>query len=346
MKAALVEAWSHKPAWWWLLVPIASLYAGAVRCRSWLYSAGVLASQRLPVPVIVVGNVLAGGTGKTPVVMTLVEHLRQNHWNVGVVSRGYGRRTQGVLEVTTDRPAQDVGDEPFLIHEKLGVPVFVGSDRVQAARALLQRYPQTEIIVSDDGAQHLRLHRDLEVLVFDQRRLGNGWLLPAGPLRTRWPSPPVARTGQTKASRLLVSSEQPPPAGMFGVQRRLAEFGINQLGQEVPLGAVRESGVPCIAVAGIAAPGHFFSMLVAQGLELAQTHALPDHFDFSQWNPQLPSAHWLLCTEKDVSKLRQRHPQAVAVPLQVTLEHSFWEALDTQLAQLRERYPRAGNATV
>ena len=152
--------------------------------------AGPLEDQppaRADVPVIVVGNVSAGGAGKTPVTLALLEHLRARGWHPGVVSRGYGRRTTDCREVRSDSLALDVGDEPLLIARRAQVPVFVARQRMQAVQALRQAHPRINLIVCDDGLQHLALARDVEICVFNDEGVGNGWLLPAGPLREPWP---------------------------------------------------------------------------------------------------------------------------------------------------------------
>jgi tetraacyldisaccharide 4'-kinase len=162
--------------------------------RRGLYRVGIFKSERVPAAVVVVGNVLAGGVGKTPVVMALVRHFQSKGMAVGVVSRGYGRNTQGCREVTATSTPADMGDEPVLIKRRTGAAVFVASSRVDAARALLAQYPKTQVIVGDDGLQHYALQRDVEICVFDDRGVGNGFMLPAGPLRE------PAKAGQPRTS--------------------------------------------------------------------------------------------------------------------------------------------------
>ena len=280
-------------------------------------------STRLPVRVIVVGNVVAGGAGKTPVTQAIVEHLKQRQLEVGIVSRGHGRQSQQVLSVHPDSLASEVGDEPLLLARSTDVPVFVGAQRADAARALLAQHPDTDIIVCDDGLQHLALARDLEVLVMDERDIGNGWLLPAGPLREPWPR---------KADLLLHSGVRPAqaPALSFTMKRHLASNAVNASGQKTPLSALLNR--PVHALAGIARPDAFFDMLRQQGLQLASTQAWPDHANFSHWRPPAEDAI-VLCTEKDAVKLWPQHPQVLAVPLQLDLPTAFTQALDHLLAQ-------------
>ena len=166
-----------------LLWPLAQCYGVLVRLRRGLYRRGVLRSERFRVPVVVVGNVIAGGAGKTPLVIALVRHLQAQRVAVGVVSRGYGRTASDCMEVTPTASPSQTGDEPALIHRLTGAPVFVARQRTQALRALLAAHPETTVVICDDGLQHYALQRDLEIAAFDDRGTGNGWLLPAGPLR-------------------------------------------------------------------------------------------------------------------------------------------------------------------
>lgn len=174
LQRVLMQAWRQRGVLAWLLWPLSVLLGLLVRLRQGLYLSGFLARQRVPVPVIVVGNVVAGGAGKTPVVMALTRHLQARGLHPGVISRGHGRHTRDCREVHADSPALEVGDEPALIKRSTRVPVFVAARRIDAARALLARYPQTDVLLSDDGLQHYALARDIEVCVFDNRGVGNG----------------------------------------------------------------------------------------------------------------------------------------------------------------------------
>ena len=273
----LQRAWLHRGALACLLWPLSMLYAALFALRRWLYRRGWLQTGHVPVPVIVIGNVIAGGAGKTPVVMAVVRHLQARGLRAGVVSRGYGRRTDDCREVLGESDPQDVGDEPALIHRATGAPVFVARRRIDAARALLARHPAVQVIVSDDGLQHLALGRDIEVCVFDDRGVGNGWRLPAGPLRERWPR---------SCDLVLHSGAHPAFEGGYTATRGLADDAVASDGQRVPLDVL--AAKPVIALAAIARPQAFFDMLRAQGFVLAQTIALPDHFDFAGW--QRPAA--------------------------------------------------------
>ncbi|MDD3934776.1 tetraacyldisaccharide 4'-kinase [Rhodoferax sp.] len=319
----LTRAWLQRGWLAWLLWPLSVLYGLLVRLRKTLYSLGWLASERLPVPVLVVGNVVAGGAGKTPVVMAIVRHLQSRGIQVGVISRGYGRRSQECLEVLPDSPVADVGDEPALIQRRTSAPVFVAARRVDAARALLDNYPHIQVLVCDDGLQHLRLQRDLEIGVFDDRGVGNGFLLPAGPLREPWPRP---------LDLLLHTGQQPAFAG-FRARRTLASHALRADGSRVAL-ADLVPGKPLLALAAIAQPEAFFSMLRAQGLPLADTIALPDHHDFSQWAGNADGVYTVLCTEKDAVKLWKKEPHVLAVPLNFEPAPAFWDVFDQRVKQL------------
>ncbi|MBU3711195.1 MAG: tetraacyldisaccharide 4'-kinase [Limnohabitans sp.] len=327
--AFLRQAWQARTLLTWLLWPLSLLLRLAVACRRTLYACGLLASHRLPVPVVVVGNVLLGGVGKTPVVMALTEHLQARGWRVGVISRGYGRRGHEVHEVTVDSTPQDAGDEALLIARRCQVPVVVGADRPAAARWLLQRHPETDVILSDDGLQHLALAHDLALCVFDERGLGNGWLFPAGPLREPWPRPRQVPQWLLYSVPEATLAVRRPEGQAFVLERRLAEFAYNASGDQRSLSHWQTH--PCHALAAIAKPEAFFNMLKQQGVQLCDTLALPDHDPLTSVPACLDDGSDWLCTEKDASKLWQAHPQAWAVPLEVTLPAELLAELETAL---------------
>lgn len=266
--------------------------------------------------VIVVGNVVVGGAGKTPTTVALVQHLKSLGLRVGVVSRGHGRHAQDIRPVQADSIASQVGDEPLLIWRHTEVPVWVGAQRLETARRLLQSHPDTQVIICDDGLQHLALQRDLEICLMDDRGTGNGWLLPAGPLREPWPR---------AVDLLLYTHGQRPGTAGFCAQRCLANHAINGRGERRALSDL--SLTPVDVVAGLARPQTFFDMLRTHQLTLADTYALPDHDSFAQWT-STTSGRPLLCTEKDAVKLWAHQPDAWAVPMQIVPETTFWQALD------------------
>lgn len=320
---ALTDAWTHRGLLAWVLWPLSLVFGALTALRRGLYQTGVFKIQRVPVPVIVVGNVVAGGSGKTPVVMALVQHLQARGWRPGVVSRGYGRKTLDCREVHRDSPISEVGDEPALIQRTTLAPVFVATRRIDAARALLASYPDTQIIVCDDGLQHLALHRDVQICVFDDRGCGNGFLLPAGPLRESWPRP---------VDLVLHTGAHPAFAG-FRAQRALADHARTIDGQEIPLAHLNQPNAkPLLAVAGIAKPEEFFAMLRAKGLTLAHTLALPDHYDFNSWLRNDYGTYTVICTEKDAVKLWHQQADALAIPLVFTPDPVLMSQLDFLLS--------------
>ena len=187
MAQRLQRAWLTRGALAYALLPLALLFLAVTAVRRRLYRIGWLRTHHVSAAVVVVGNLVAGGAGKTPTVIAIVAALRRHGYTPGIVSRGYGVAIEGVLDVTPDLPATRCGDEPLLLHLRTGAPVVVGRDRVAAARHLLRQHPAVDVIVSDDGLQHLALARNVQVIVFDERGAGNGWLLPAGPLREPLP---------------------------------------------------------------------------------------------------------------------------------------------------------------
>ncbi len=316
----LPRVWLGRGLAAWLLRPLSWLYGALLGLRRLAYRQGWRESVHPGIPVIVVGNVVAGGAGKTPTTIALVQHLQSLGIAAGVVSRGHGRSDTEVRAVEAGSPPAEVGDEPLLIWQRTGAPVWVGRSRVQAAAALRRVHPEVRVLVCDDGLQHLALQRDLEICVMDERGPGNGWLLPAGPLREPWP----------RAVDLLLYTDGVARTGAFAARRQLAPDARNGRGERRALAAFQGTAVD--AVAGLARPEAFFEMLRATGLTLAETWPLPDHDDFAGWTPTR-SGRPLLCTEKDAAKLWARQPEAWAVPLQLTPEPAFWQALDAWLRQ-------------
>lgn len=334
LEKALLRAWTGRGPIACALFPLSLLYRGLVAVRWWLYHWGIQSSPRLTVPVVVVGNAIAGGAGKTPTVLALVSHWQAQGLHVGVVSRGYGRSADECQEVLPDSAPDEVGDEPLLLRRKTGAPVFVGRNRHAAATALLARHPHTQLIVCDDGLQHYALYRDLEVCVFDARGTGNGWLLPAGPLRQPWPRRALAAVGQDDA-RLLVLKTGPSAVTGWQAQRMLADHAVDAQGRTVPfVQLLAPSAPPLLAVAGIAQPEVFFTMLRATGLPIAQTLALPDHYDFDSFSRNVDEGYQVICTEKDAVKLWKSVPNALAIPLLQTLPTDFYTHLDRCLCPL------------
>lgn len=325
----LQHTWQQRGLAAWMLWPLSLAYAALVLARRALYQCHLLRSEHPGRPVVVIGNVIAGGAGKTPVVIALARHLQSRGLRPGVISRGYGRESRECIAVTADSSPREVGDEPALVGRSCpGVPVFVASRRIDAAKALLSQHPGTNVILCDDGLQHLALRRDIEVCVFNADGIGNGFLLPAGPLREPWPR------GVDFILHAAPGLPRAPGAPAFEVRRQLASWAVRADGTRVPLDELKQR--PVHALAGIARPDVFFQMLRDSGLTLAHTEALPDHYEFADWAPSADTGYAVVCTEKDAIKLWQRHPHALAVPLMVEIEASFFQALDDRLNAIRQ----------
>lgn len=311
------------------LWPLSLLYrAGAALDRR--HQQAAAQGVRLPTPVLVVGNLIVGGAGKTPTVIALAQRLREAGFTPGVVSRGYGRADETLRAVTRDSSAAEVGDEPLLMHLRSGAPVWVGRDRVAAARALCEAHPEVDLLLSDDGLQHRRLPRAAELVLFDDRGAGNGHLLPAGPLREPLPA-------QWPAHTLALFNAARPPVALPGhlARRRLAgatlleDWWQGAAPRLERLHALRGRTVP--AAAGMAHPQRFFDMLRAEGLQV-QGQPLPDHHDFAAlpWDPRTAD---VLVTEKDAVKLRPGRAGSTRVWV-VTLDFDLPDELVGRLASL------------
>lgn len=283
------------------LKPLSAVYAALVGTRNTAYRTGLLSSRTPALPVVVVGNLVVGGAGKTPTVIALVAALRQLGWHPGIVSRGYGRSSDALAAVHPHSLPTEVGDEPLLMHLRTQAPVMVGRDRVAAVRALREAHPDVDIVVSDDGLQHRRLARVLQVIVFDDRGVGNGSLLPAGPLRERLP----AEVPDHSVVLYNAAAPSTPLPGAVATRRLagavpLADWWHGAAPSASTLHALR--GRAALACAGMAHPERFFAMLEHEGLRFDRL-PLPDHFDFSRL-PWPASAQDVLVTEKDAVKLR------------------------------------------
>lgn len=283
------------PALWLLsplLWPLSLLFRtlAAIRRR-------YLTRTRLPVPVIVVGNLVAGGAGKTPLTLCLAQALRQRGWRPGIVSRGYGGKATAPRAVLPGALAVDVGDEPILLASRSGVPVWVCRDRVAAGRALLAAHADVDVLLCDDGLQHYRLARDIELAVFDRRGAGNGYCLPFGPLRE-----PLARLAAVDAligndfdaSTLAKGRPHFTMQLRPGAFRRLDDPAVTCAADDL-------AGRPLHALAGIGDPGRFFRTLAGLGLRFVE-HPFPDHHVYVAGDLAFGPQAVLLMTEKDAVK--------------------------------------------
>jgi tetraacyldisaccharide 4'-kinase len=295
-ESALVQAWYRSAPWLWLLRPLEFLFRTLTACRRLLYQWGVLSQYKSPVPLIVVGNITVGGTGKTPVVLALIEHLQSQGIRPGMVSRGYGSTAgAGAFPHTVGEhsTARDCGDEALLIYGRTGCPCVVGPDRCAAVQQLLAQFG-VDVILSDDGLQHYAMGRDMEIAVLDhQRGIGNGFCLPAGPLRE-----PASRLKRVDFS--LVRGSDKPDRGVGYQAVSLVELNT---GRECSVGP--ESLQQQVhALAGIGQPRQFFDMLRAHGFEIHE-HSYPDHYLYSADELALLSDKPVIMTEKDAVKCRQ-----------------------------------------
>ena len=337
--SARVEALAAR-LWWQappsplarLLQPLSCLYLGLVRLHDRLQPV----PQKLPVPVLVVGNCVVGGAGKTPTVIALVQAFQAAGHRPGVISRGHGRSAGGSdgpdetpHEVLLSDSAALAGDEPLLIRRRCQVPVFVGLRRDQVGRALCAAHPQVDLLISDDGLQHRALARDAELMVFDERGIGNGLLLPAGPLR----EPLAAAQGrQVLYTSGHASTALPGTLALRSIDEAwpLQAWHEGAASAALPLSSL--AGRPLLAVAGLAAPEKFFGMLAGQGLSF-QPCPLPDHHPYLTL-PWPPETSDVITTEKDAVKLVGHALGATrvwVVPLDLALPHGLVAQLINQL---------------
>ena len=310
LHAILERHWqSPNPILRLLLRPLAILFGKIAARRRARYLAGSLKSEKLPIPVVIVGNIHAGGTGKTPITAALAAALQARGIAVGIVSRGYGRSLKTPHVLTARSTAAEAGDEPLLLYRRTQAPTAVARRRIEAARALLAAHPSLQIIIADDGLQHYALARDLEICIFPaadavRRDLD---VLPNGGLRE-----PIARLRDVNA---IVFSQAAPaiaPAAQqhFRLPERIALFTSQvaatapycyaQPSEKLDIGSLKPHA-RCIAIAAIARPQRFFDSLTALGIPLAHTIALPDHAALDR--TALPAADYIFVTEKDAAKL-------------------------------------------
>lgn len=330
MRDWLQRQWYCLSLWHLLLWPLSLIFRLLVAVRRGLYRLGVLSSVRLPVPVVVVGNITVGGTGKTPLVLWLAEFLREQGYRPGIVSRGYGGRGGAPQSVSAASDPLLTGDEPVLLAKRLRCPVWVGADRVEVARALLKARPDCNILISDDGLQHYRLQRDVEVVVIDGvRRFGNGLCLPAGGLRE-----PVGRLRQVDA---LVVNGGAVASGQYGMT--LVGKVLHSLQDESRTASLSDFiGQTLHAVAGIGHPARFFTALRQQGLAIVE-HPFPDHHAYVPTDLQY--AGMVVMTEKDAVKCTAFAPENswyLAVDAEVD------KALGNKVLETLNNMSRVGNS--
>jgi tetraacyldisaccharide 4'-kinase len=319
-----VRHWYHRGLLAWLLWPASLVFGVLALSRRLLYRIGILRSRHPGIPVIIVGNLTAGGSGKTPLVLWIAEYLKKNGWTPGIVSRGYGAHIAGARAATIADDAAAVGDEPIVLSRRSGCPVWVGADRVAVAAALRSAHPEVDVLVLDDGLQHYRLRRDLEIAVVDARAFGNGFLLPAGPLREpEW---------RLRSAHAVVSHGAARKG--YAMQLRGAEVHrMTDAAERRPVSAF--AGQKVHAVAGIGDPNRFFLHLAKLGVRLVP-HPFPDHHRFDAKDLEFGDDAPVLMTEKDAVKLRRTAKQNWWVlPVTAELDPAFGDWLTKRLDGIR-----------
>lgn len=321
----LESAWygAGRAPWW--TTPLAWLYGAVTALRRALYRTGVLRSTRLPAPVIVIGNLSVGGTGKTPLAIAVANALRRRGHVPGVVSRGYGGTLRGPVLLGDSPDPSQVGDEPCLIRAS-GVPVAIGRDRPGAAMLLIDA--GCDVVIADDGLQHYALRRDVEICVIDGvRRFGNGRLLPAGPLRE--PMSRLERVDFRVCNGGAVAPGDVPMELQGGKLRALLDGHTTSLSDF--------AGHTVHAVAAIGHPQRFFASLRAQGLQVIE-HAFPDHHAFTPNDLDFGDGKPLLMTEKDAVKCRPfAQPHWWSLPVRAELPESFFDELEGRVRRAMRR---------
>ncbi|WP_042550366.1 tetraacyldisaccharide 4'-kinase [Ralstonia solanacearum] len=330
----VTRQWQRRGWFARMLWPLSLLFGAASGLRRRLFRWGWLRSVRLPVPVVVVGNVTVGGAGKTPAVIALASALADAGLRPGIVSRGYGAQIKHPRPVREHSRAEDVGDEPLLIARATDLPVWVYPDRVLCAQTLLASHPGCNVIVCDDGLQHYRLRRDIEIVVFDMRMGGNGFLLPAGPLRE-----PMARQRDATLINDPNYRATPDRPNTYGMRLELQDtYNLADPALRRPLGQFAQlSGDRLLAAAGIGNPERFFASLRAVGLK-PTTLPLPDHYDFAD-NPFTDAdAEVILITEKDAVKCGHLDdPRIWVVPTTPVVDPALVEQVCRRVRALADR---------
>ena len=325
LRTTVLSAWQRRGLLAWTLAPLAGVFCALVHLRRLMYRQRFLRTYHPGVPVVVVGNITVGGTGKTPLTIRLARHLQARGWHPVVVTRGYGRKGRGTLRVDTGSDPRLAGDEPVLIATTAGCPVVVDAKRARGASVAVAEC-RADIVLSDDGLQHYALGRDIEIAVSDgERGLGNGWCLPAGPLRE-----PAQRLKGVDFR--LVQGPRAPASAFYFYLQPSAFVAVDGRGEELPLTAFR--GQRTHAVAGIGHPPRFFATLKELGIE-CRPHAFVDHHVFNANDLAFDDTAPVLMTAKDAVKCRAfARPHWWYLRTEVVVDPGFIATFDARLAQL------------
>lgn len=327
----IVSSWYSKAKWLVILKPFSLFYQLLIILRKKMYEHGIFKTYKLPVPVVVVGNLTVGGTGKTPLVISLVEFFKEQGFNPGVISRGYGAKKQSTPQLVTENSSVEViGDEAKLIYLRTHCPIMVCKNRVLAAKSLLKN-SNCDIIISDDGLQHTALGRDVEIIVVDgERRFGNDKCLPEGPLRES--------IGRLKSVDIVVCNGISTDENEFSMQIEIDRvYNLKEHYKEIELLSLTQ---PVNAVSGIGNPQRFLRTLYEYQLEI-EPKIFPDHHQFSAKDLIFENNNPILMTEKDAVKCQKfAQKNHWVLKINAVLEDKFYSTvLWTALSQTKEIYP-------
>jgi tetraacyldisaccharide 4'-kinase len=320
-----VRFWYRRGILAWLLWPLSLVFRVMVFVRRILYGLRLFKSVHPGIPVIVVGNLTVGGSGKTPLVIWIAEFLKSKGWSPGIVSRGYGAKVQAPRAATVASDAAEVGDEPILLSRRSGCPVWIGPERVRVAAVLRREEPKVDVLILDDGLQHYAMRRDIEIAVVDARGLGNGFLLPAGPLRE-----PGRRLKTVDA---VVKHGYAEGKGFSMALEGETAHRMTDARERQPLKAF--AGQKVHAVAGIGDPNRFFVRLGSAGIKVLP-HPFPDHHRFTPRDLEFGDDVPVMLTEKDAVKLRSvARPHWWVLPVTAKLDPAFGAWLSEKLDEWR-----------
>ena len=360
IETTMTRAWQRQAAWLWLLLPVSWLYGFITMLRRQAYKIGLLSSYRAPIPVMVIGNITVGGSGKTPLIIELVTHLQKQGLKVGVISRGYGGdSSQMPALVHADSLPSIVGDEPSLIVNTTGAAMTVCPNRKQAITTLLNAYPDLQLIIADDGLQHYALRRDIEWIVVDASRgFGNQQLLPTGFLREPMSRLQGANVVYHEKAEMVATDNNQAQAKRLTMHLQAdklqllwssaAEIDDSTVAAKMPMLPMPNSRVH--AVSGIGYPQRFFDTLLSLGFDVIG-HAYPDHYDFSLHELLQYSEQPIIVTSKDAVKIRallldaasrqplsEEYQELVSrlwvLPVTAVLSDSCYDSLQQQLKAL------------